>query len=754
VVMVINRKIIRTMMESKSQYLGSLALIIISCMLYTMFNQLTINMINISSSFEKNNVQEDASFIIDKKLVNIPKLQSKFNMSLEETGTFDYSISKDKIQNDKTLRVFTENTKVNIPAIIEGKDLNTGDILIDPAYAKANKVKIGDSIKIYNRTFKVSGFMSLPNYIYPLKSESDLLNDPNNFGIAAISWKDYNKINMGSSFYSIKFKVNKNSVESKTSEFKDYLKSQNIVVLEWTNINENPRVTYVSAKIDSINQMSSSMPIVILILTCILTGIVMWRMLKRESIVIGTLYALGYRKREILKHYLRYPLFISIAGGIIGTILGALTLRPMINLMVVYFNMPISSINFSMEYVVISILLPIIFLSICSYFVVNKALKYSPLELMKGGKEKGKVNFIERRLKLDKLKFKTKFKVREQLRSIPRSIFLLLGVVMATMLLLLGFAEKSSMDFLMKNTYDESYKYQYQYMFNSLKQGSPPSGEAFTLSPFTLKSDSKTNFVVYGISPDDKYILLKDKLGNKLSFDKVIITKPLADMLKVKSGDTVQVVNKLDSKEYSITVDSIAETYVGDYIYMPLMKLNNMLKYPSHSYIGLWSKDKIKIPENELLSTASIDDFKKAFDSLTQPMQYAVGTMAVMSFIIGLIVIYVVTSLVIEENKETISLMKVFGYRKKEVYSLILNSSSFIIVIGYVIGVPLLLVSLGAMFKSVTKSMNFAFPVTIDYSYVIIGFVVIYLNYEISKALSKNKVNKISMNEALKSVLE
>lgn len=747
--MVINRKIKRTMMESKSQYLGSLVLIIISCLLYTMFNQLTSNMINISSSFEKNYVQEDASFIIDKKLVNIPKLQSKFNMSLEETGSFDYSVSK-----DKTLRIFTENAKVNIPAMIEGKDLNTGDILLDPAYAKANKIEIGDSIKIYNRTLKVSGFMSLPNYIYPLKSESDLMSNANDFGIAVISWKDYNKINMGSSFYSIKFKADEKSIETRTTDFKDYLKSQSIVVLKWTNINENPRVTYVNAKIDGIKQMSSSLPIVILILTCILTGIVMWRMLKRESIIIGTLYALGYRKREIMNHYLMYPLFVALAGGIIGTILGAFTLKPMINLMIMYFNMPVGSINFSMKYVVISILLPVIFLSICSYFVVNKALKYSPLELMKGGKDKGKVNFIEKRLNLQKLKFETKFKIREQLRNLPRSIFLLLGVVMATMLLLLGFAEKSSMDFLMKSTYEESYKYQYQYIFNSLKQGSPPKGEPFTLSPFTLKSDSKTNFVVYGISPDDKYILLKDKFGNKLSFDKVIITKPLADKLKLKSGDTVQVVNKLDSKEYSITVDSIAETYIGDYIYMPLVKLNNMLKYSSHSYIGLWSEDEIKIPESELLSTASIDDFKKAFESMTQPMQYAVGTMSVMSFIIGLIVIYVVTSLVIEENKENISLMKVFGYRKKEVYSLILNSSSFIIVIGYVIGVPLLLVSLSAMFKSVAKSMNFSFPVSINYSYVVMGFVVIYMTYEISKALSKNKVNKISMNEVLKSTLE
>lgn len=737
------------MMESKSQYVGSLVLIIISCLLYTMFNQLSSNMINIKTSFEKNYVQEDASFITDKKLSNIKHLESKYDMSIEENRSIDYSVSK-----DKTLRIFSENKKVNIPAIIEGNKLSGKDILIDPAYAKANNLKVGDNIKLYNQNFKISGFMSLPNYIYPIKSESDLLNDPNTFGIAVIGKDDFNAINKGGISYSIKFSDDKNSIDSNVAQFKDYLKSQNIIIFNWTNISENPRVTYVSAKIDGINKVSSSMPIAILLLTCILTGIVMWRMLKREFMIIGTLYALGYRKREIMKHYLIYPLSIALTGGIVGTILGTFTLRPMLNFMVMYFNMPIDSASFSIKYVTISILLPVIFLSICGYFVVNKALKYSPVELMRGGKEKGKVSFIERRVKLDRLKFSSKFKVRELLRSIPRSVFLLLGVILATMLLLYGFAAKSSIDFLMKNTYEETYKYQYEYAFNSLQQGTPSNGEAFSVSPFTLKSDNKTGFSVYGISTYSKYISLKDKSGSRLNTDRVIITRPLADKLKVKPQDTIQVVNKLDSREYNITIDNIAETYVGEYIYMPLAKFNAMLKYPPNSYIGLWSKVKINIPENKLLRTATIDDFKKAFDSMTQPLQYSVGTMAFMSFIIGLIVIYVVTSLIIEENKESISLMKVFGYRKKEVYSLILNSSSFIIVIGYIIGVPLLLASLSAMFNSVTKSMNFAFPVTIKYTYVLVGFVVIYVSYEVSKALSKKKINRISMTEALKAGME
>ena len=257
--MVINKKIIRTMMESKSQYLGSLALIIISCLSFTMFNLLSNNLVNIISSFEKNYVQEDANFMSDTRLSNLSDIEGKFNMKIEEGNTFDYSVQKDKV-----LRVFSENTKINIPAIIEGKALKGNDILIDPAYAKANKLKVGDNIEIYDKAFKISGLMSLPNYIYPLKSEGDILTDPNSFGVAIITNEDIRNMKKGNSFYSIKFNGDKSNIESNISQFKDYLKSRNIKILNWISTSTNPRITFVTAKLNGINQVSSSMPVAIL----------------------------------------------------------------------------------------------------------------------------------------------------------------------------------------------------------------------------------------------------------------------------------------------------------------------------------------------------------------------------------------------------------------------------------------------------------------------------------------------------------
>ena len=61
---------------------------------------------------------------------------------------------------------------------------------------------------------------------------------------------------------------------------------------------------------------------------------------------------------------------------------------------------------------------------------------------------------------------------------------------------------------------------------------------------------------------------------------------------------------------------------------------------------------------------------------------------------------------------------------------------------------------MSAMFKSLTESIDLALPVTISYPYIIVGFVVVYLTYELSKALSRKKIDRISMSEALKAGME
>jgi putative ABC transport system permease protein len=471
-------------------------------------------------------------------------------------------------------------------------------------------------------------------------------------------------------------------------------------------------------------------------------------------VIAGALYALGYKRREIYRHYLKFPLVIAVIGGVIGTILGLFTVRPLLSVYFMLFEIPMTGIDISLAVIIISLLLPVLILGLSGLFVIRKELRSSPVDLMKGDKGKSKVNFLERMFKLEKLKFAAKFKIREQLRSLSRLALLLTGCATATLLLLFGFFLKSGMDYFLTNEVENAQNYQYEYEFDSLRTKPVPVGaEPFAVSKFLLEGDDNKVFHVAGYLPDSKISDVVDESGSKLSMDQVIITKPIADKLKVKQGDTINIVRKSDYQEFSLKVNAISDSYNMS-ISMPLAEYNEKFGIPEGSYNELFSNEPLDIPENEQYKVYSIEEKISAIQSLMAPLASTVGFVSVVAFIIGMIIIYVVTSMIIEENKNTISLMKIFGYRKKEVNSLILNSSSVVVVIGYILGILLSFATVGGLLKALENSLTFAMPVTINPLYVGVGFVVVMLSYEFSKLLCRRKVNAVSMSEALKAGTE
>lgn len=86
--------------------------------------------------------------------------------------------------------------------------------------------------------------------------------------------------------------------------------------------------------------------------------------------------------------------------------------------------MPVYETIFNPWLIVVAVLVPVIILCGVTWGVIGRVLQTPPAILMKGGGTKDKANFIEQNMRLDRLKFNTKFQIREQVRSLSRSFFL------------------------------------------------------------------------------------------------------------------------------------------------------------------------------------------------------------------------------------------------------------------------------------------------------------------------------------------
>lgn len=742
------KKVYRTMLEHKGIYIGALYLVLIASLAFVAMVMVASNLQTTFDSFTNEHQLADAEFYLDSE-VDLPQLERQFNAKLEQSSMIDYGTKP-----GQTLRIFASNDVLNTHAVLQGQDLDNNSILIDKTFASANKINLGDTLSISGKDYKVAGTMALPNYIYVIRSKEEMINNAKTFGIAVLNKNNMQDLLGKSDFYAVRFNDREN-IHQQETELKSFLLTSGHQVLNWQSMENKSQVSLVKMELRVMGLMSKVSPGAIILLTSILLSILLKRMIQRESSVIGTLYALGYRKKELLFHYMMFPMIITGYGAMIGAVLGMFLMKFMLKFMLIAFPMPLQNIEYNWLALLLGIIIPLLVVCPPAYLIISRLLERTPAELMKGSKLSDKANFIEKSLNLDRFKFKTKFQIREQVRSFSRTGFLLFGVIVATVLLLYGLTLQSSLDFMMKEGIQSLYNLKYEYVYNESHRGEPLAGtEQFNAEYVTLKEDRNNSFAIVGVLPNTTRLKLEDLQGGKLMPDRVVATKMLAEKFGLKAGDELHVVSDDTLKEYTLKVDVIASSYAGEFLFMPLKDLNAMLGVPDDTYIGIWSDEQLTFQKGEIRSTKSIDGIVSGIKNMISQTGILVYTMTITAFILGVIIIYVVTSLVIEENRNVISLFKIFGYRKKEVNSLLLDSNLFPVILGYLLGIPILLASVTALMKTLSTSLQMTIPARLSPLYMLFGFIIVMLTYQVSKAANKKKIDKIPMSEALKAGIE
>ena len=742
--MKLNKSVFRVMGENKGPYLGMFYLVLLSSFLFVFFTLAAANLSTNKDAYFRDYVQGDLEFYSAAKIENCADIEQSFGLIMEETLVREYSFA------GKTLRLFTPNDKVNITALTEGKLPLKNEIALDPQFAKANGYKIGSSINIDEKAYSVSGYICLPNYAYILQKEGDLVNNPNLFGIGVLSKEDLTE---GNILYSLKFQAPQDNIYEQAKPLKAFLNEKGVTILSWDYAKYNMKTNMPNVEVLAISVYSFVLPPLIMLLSAVLVAVVLGRMIKNQTGVIGTLYALGYRKKEIMRHYLSYPLLLGLSGGALGGILGLVGFKPMLGVMLTFFPMPIKQITFNPLFILLSIILSVLILCFGTYLALNKVLKKSPVSLMRNESKVKKQNALERKLRLSRLKFNLKFKVREQLRSIPRLTFLLIGVLAATLLLMFGLITKSSLDHLISQEGNETLRYKFEYALKTPQTTPPPlGGEAIAGRKFVPDFDPKSRFEIIGVSPKSQVVNLFDLKGDPLPLaeGKVIISKSMAKKYGLKAFDTISFSDIISDKDQRIQITQVAATNIGDYLFVPLEMFDEMLGWEKGAYNAIMADAPLKIDEELVYKISTPENLTAALADYLVLMNSVIYGIALVAAIIGLIIMYILAGISIDENKGGIALMKVFGYKKNEVNSLIVNGSRVFVILGFFISVPLSYLLIGGLLTTVFGLVNLTIEPRLDWYYILIGFILIYLAFEISKALALRKIGKVSMSEALK----
>jgi putative ABC transport system permease protein len=268
------------------------------------------------------------------------------------------------------------------------------------------------------------------------------------------------------------------------------------------------------------------------------------------------------------------------------------------------------------------------------------------------------------------------------------------------------------------------------------------------------KEGTKTRITIYGIEKNSQLIILRDNKGNRVDLEGFVISQALADKLNLKEGDILNVINNIDGKKYSLKVSKIVDLFVGNTGYMNLEEFNKTFGLEEGAFIGLYSIDRLNIPKEELIVSMSKSDLIKAFEDSTESVNQMLQMMYIVSFFMAFIIIYVLSSLIITENRKTLSIFKILGYRDGELGTMFLGFNNISFLLGFLIGIPLYSSFIKYIINVALRDVDFSLKMYAGFKDIAITFIILLIAFLLSKYLGRRKIRKILPGVILKEQTE
>lgn len=515
-------------------------------------------------------------------------------------------------------------------------------------------------------------------------------------------------------------------------------------LIKFVTADDNPRIKSSSEDV-TINKLAGLLVGLIgMVLFTYVISVFVIHGIEKEISIIGTLYALGAKKKDLIKHYLTLPFIITLIAGICGTLIGFSKYGIGIKMQETYeyFSIPNMNIVYPIYLIIYGVLMPPVMSIIVIYFVINRKLSQPALKMIrKEHKSNSNIN-----INFGNISFIKRFQIRQVLREKRASFTVVFGMFISLLLIMLGidcyiFCQNQSVN----NKKDTKYKYMYTYKYpeKQIRDG----GEGCYAE--VLSKDAYGNsldITILGIDNNNTYFDVSTVNGK----NKVIVASSTAEKFKLKKGDKLILTDKVNDMDYAFTVEGIASHSVGLYVFMDIDSMRELFKKKDDYYNVLLSSKNLNIDPKRLYTVTTKEDISKSSDVFVDLMMSMVKMLIVVSIIIFCVVMYLMMKIMIDRSSLNIELFKIFGYQTGEIRKLYLNANFYIVTVGAAICIPvskkLIDMIYPYMISNVACGMNLTFS-----WHLYLGFYIgVILCYLVINQLLVERLKKIVPAEVLK----
>ena len=763
----LTRKLFRDMGRSAMQFVA----IVLLCALGTwVFSGLegTWRMLDVSAEtyFSQSNLADfwinlpSASKADVDNLKNQPGVLDVQSRYTSEFDTPDYG-------EGVSLKVlaYEDDARINVPLIRTGSPL-TGDdlrgILLDEAFANAHGLTVGDTVKLrqnsLTRTFTVRALVLSAEQVLTAK---DVMPDPLAYGYAIVNKAALNGFPVNELIVTLAQGTDVAAAEERIQA----LLPQALIITQKTH----PVVQRMRAEVTMFRSMTYVFPVLAFSVAVMIVLTTLTRMIENQRGQIGTLKALGYGPSRIRAHYVNYAFLPSLAGALLGQLVGHYTLPDMLYAMEANDFMiperirpPIAFTEWGMTALMVALSI-----SIC-LAAYRRAEKEEAAALLRPKPPKAGSRVLLERWKgvWGRLSFNAKMILRGIARNKGRTAVAMVGLLCCNMLIICAMGLQDSVQASVADYYRGTVGYTLRADLDAdagtldsyQNRVAAQAVEGVMEMQVSLRYEGGSRAVVMSVLEDGQQLM---RLGQNhtqaaLPTDGIAISRKLAEVTGLAAGDRVSVWLPGEDDGTQMTIRAVYPVNIGQTVYMGKAVWDGLRK-GAFTPTGLLLNNPTALAVHQLEQAQEVTAFKDPEAQYTLTMSVLDSTTAVFSLMyaaalgLAFVICYNMGLINFTERTRDYATLKVLGYHQKEIRGLMMWENNIVTLfgagLGIVPGILLTRVVLDAVGSESTVFVSNVTALTILTATAITGVFSILIEWMITR-----KVRTLDMVEALKSV--
>ena len=729
-------------------------------------------------SFEKYRI-ENGNFTLDSQATEekLEELEQE-GVTIYENFYLDEPVDVDLDgTSDGTMRIFKKREEVNLVCLMKGTFPETADeIAIDRMYADNNSLAVGDTITVGGKELKITGLVALSDYSALFSDPGDLMFDSVKFGVSVLTPEGFAAFPDTHMKYCYSWLYEKKPADD--TEEKEMADDFLEVLAAKADISGylpgylNQAIRFTGDDMGGDKAMVEVLLYILIAIMAFVFAVTTNNTIQKEAAVIGTLRASGYTRRELLLHYISLPILVTILAAVIGNILGYTVFKGIVaDMYYGSYSLPTYETRWNAEAFCLTTLVPFVIMAIINVVLIRGKLKISPLRFLR--KDLGSTR-RSKAVRLPNFKFFNRFRIRILIQNRASYLTLFIGIVFANILLLFGMMMSPLLSHYQEETINNMLaKYQYilsvpdeldveensllgmvQKLLMPSLETENENAEKFCMESLKMIPEKEgkdgESITIYGIEPDSKYV---EADFSGLSEKGVLLSDGFQQKYGIKTGDTISLKEPYGSKTYEFQVGGFYDYPGALAFFMPAESFQSLFDKKEAYFNGYFSDEELTdLDDDYVTTTITQDDLTKVSRQLDVSMGEMFQLFNVFSLILFALLIYLLTKLIIEKNASSISMVKILGYKNREIVSLYLVSTTWVVIFSVLASFFFATELIKEIYIFMMSEYSGWLTLYIEPSIYGKMFALGMLVYALVAVLQFRSIKKIPMDEALKNV--